>query len=144
MDCFQYAQPHSLTCNSLFLLQICTCRPNEYMTYSFSRFRTFIVCLSSGLLGAVIIFSVNLMQFIAYFTDADTGNILLPYACKWITDMPCIVVSVICLCCSDQRYASSIDSFAKIGKPLLGHKVVITWPKVLSVYCSLRLFVEHP
>ena len=52
------------------------------MTYSFSRFRTFIVCLSSGLLGAVIIFSVNLMQFIAYFTDADTGNILLPYACK--------------------------------------------------------------
>lgn len=42
-------------------------------------YRTFIVCLSSGLLGAVILLAINLMQFIAYYTDVDDGIILLPY-----------------------------------------------------------------
>ena len=51
------------------------------MTVIYSR--TFLTCLVTGMVGAVIITSVNLMQFIAYYTDINNGDILQPYACKY-------------------------------------------------------------
>lgn len=44
------------------------------------NYRTFIACLFTGLMGSVIIGSINLMLFIAYFTDKNRGDILQPYA----------------------------------------------------------------
>ncbi|XP_067931560.1 palmitoyltransferase ZDHHC1-like [Watersipora subatra] len=44
------------------------------------NYRTFIVCLFFGILSGIIISSINILQFVAYFTDVDNGHILLPYA----------------------------------------------------------------
>ena len=43
------------------------------------NYRLFIATISSGLLACLVIFVLCLVQFIAYFTDEDSGDILLAY-----------------------------------------------------------------
>jgi hypothetical protein len=42
-------------------------------------FSWFLAVLVTGMIGVLLVFIIVMVEFIAYFTDKDKGDILLPY-----------------------------------------------------------------
>jgi len=45
----------------------------------FLFFSWFLAVLVTGMIGVLLVFIIVMVEFIAYFTDKDKGDILLPY-----------------------------------------------------------------
>jgi hypothetical protein len=45
----------------------------------FFFFSWFLAVLVTGMIGVLLVFIIVMVEFIAYFTDKDKGDILLPY-----------------------------------------------------------------
>ena len=65
---------------SWFLAVLVTGMIGVLLVFSiFLFFSWFLAVLVTGMIGVLLVFIIVMVEFIAYFTDKDKGDILLPY-----------------------------------------------------------------